>query len=94
VGNGPCASSYSENLTTKIEQRYGWAAKISRAVVSLSITPTASSVYVEVWAYINPLLLFHVNFKRIWQESGRLLIIFLAISIGSLAEIHLFSIAR
>lgn len=83
-----------------LEQRYSWAAKISGAIVALigaiilsntGIIPTESPVYDAVWTFIIPLaiplLLFHVNFKRIWQESGRLLIIFLISSIGTVAGV-------
>ncbi|KON89933.1 hypothetical protein AF332_25985 [Sporosarcina globispora] len=71
-----------------LEQLYSWAAEISGAFVALigaiilsntGIIPKASPVYDAVWTFIIPLaiplLLFHVNIKRIWQESGRLLII-------------------
>ncbi|WP_404323388.1 DUF819 family protein [Cytobacillus firmus] len=83
-----------------LEQRYSWAAKISGAIVALigaiilsntGIIPTVSPVYDAVWTFIIPLaiplLLFHVNIKRIWQESGRLLIIFLISSIGTVAGV-------
>lgn len=83
-----------------LEQRYSWAAKISGAIVALigaiilsntGIIPTASPVYDAVWTFIIPLaiplLLFHVKINRIWQESGRLLIIFLISSIGTVAGV-------
>lgn len=83
-----------------LEQRYALAAKISGAIIALigaiilsntGIIPTASPVYDAVWTFIIPLaiplLLFHVNIKRIWQESGRLLIIFLISSIGTVAGV-------
>ncbi|MEK3856107.1 DUF819 family protein [Cytobacillus sp. FSL H8-0458] len=83
-----------------LEQRYALAAKISGAIVALigaiilsntGIIPTTSPVYDAVWTFIIPLaiplLLFHVNIKRIWQESGRLLIIFLISSIGTVAGV-------
>jgi uncharacterized membrane protein len=83
-----------------LEQRYSWAAKISGAIVALigaiilsntGVIPTASPVYDAVWTFIIPLaiplLLFHVNFKKIWQESGRLLILFLISSIGTVAGV-------
>ncbi|WP_394582525.1 DUF819 family protein [Cytobacillus firmus] len=83
-----------------LEQRYSWAAKISGAIVALigaiilsntGIIPTVSPVYDAVWTFIIPLaiplLLFHVKIKRIWQESGRLLIIFLISSIGTVAGV-------
>lgn len=81
-----------------LEQRYKWAGKISGAIIALvgaiilsntGVIPTESPVYDAVWDFIIPLaiplLLFHVNFKKIWQESGRLLIIFLLSSIGTIA---------
>ena len=81
-----------------LEQRYSWASKISGAIIALvgaiilsntGVIPTESPVYDAIWAFIIPLaiplLLFHVNFKKIWQESGRLLIIFLLSSIGTIA---------
>ncbi|URT71700.1 DUF819 domain-containing protein [Cytobacillus firmus] len=83
-----------------LEQRYSWAAKISGAIVALigaiilsntGIIPTVSPVYDAVWTFIIPLaiplLLFHVKIKRIWQESGRLLIIFLISSMGTVAGV-------
>ncbi|WP_404357706.1 DUF819 family protein [Cytobacillus firmus] len=83
-----------------LEQRYALAAKISGAIVALigaiilsntGIIPTASPVYDAVWTFIIPLaiplLLFHVNIKKIWQESGRLLIIFLISSFGTVAGV-------
>jgi uncharacterized membrane protein len=83
-----------------LEQRYTWAAKISGAIVALigaiilsntGVIPTESSVYDAIWTFIIPLaiplLLFHVNFKKIWQESGRLLILFLISSIGTVAGV-------
>ncbi|MBY6051797.1 DUF819 domain-containing protein [Cytobacillus firmus] len=83
-----------------LEQRYALAAKISGAIIALigaiilsntGIIPTASPVYDAVWTFIIPLaiplLLFHVNIKRIWQESGRLLIIFLISSMGTVAGV-------
>ncbi|MBN8193432.1 DUF819 domain-containing protein [Bacillus sp. NTK074B] len=83
-----------------LEQRYDWAAKISGAIIALvgaiilsntGIIPTASAVYDAVWTFIIPLaiplLLFHVNVKRVWQESGRLLMLFLISSIGTVAGV-------
>lgn len=81
-----------------LEQKYTWAGKVSGAIIALigavvlsntGVIPTESPVYDAVWAFIIPLaiplLLFHVNFKKIWQESGRLLLIFLISSIGTVA---------
>lgn len=81
-----------------LEQRYRWASKISGAIIALigamilsntGIIPTESPVYDSIWEVIVPLaiplLLFHVNIKKIWKESGKLLIIFLLSSIGTVA---------
>lgn len=81
-----------------LEQRFTWASKVSGAIIALvgaiilsntGVIPTDSPVYDSIWAFIIPLaiplLLFHVNFKKIWQESGRMLIIFLISSIGTVA---------
>lgn len=85
-------------MSIVLEQKYSWAGKVSGAIIALvsaiilsntGIIPTASPVYDAVWAFIIPLaiplLLFHVNFKKIWQESGKMLIIFLLSSIGTIA---------
>lgn len=84
------------SLSIFLEQRFNWASKVTGAIIALvsalilsnlGIIPTASSVYDAVWSVIVPLaiplLLFHVNFKKIWKESGRLLTIFLLSSIGT-----------
>lgn len=81
-----------------MEQKFKWAGKVSGAIIALvgaivlsntGIIPFDSPVYDAVWAFMIPLaiplLLFHVNFKKIWQESGRLLLIFLLSSIGTVA---------
>ncbi|MFD2630621.1 DUF819 family protein [Oceanobacillus kapialis] len=86
------------SLSIFLEQRYRWASKFTGAILALAgaillsntgIIPTESSVYDAVWNVIVPLaiplLLFHVNFKKIWRESGRMLIIFLLSSIGTVA---------
>jgi uncharacterized membrane protein len=83
-----------------LEQRYNWAAKISGAIIGLigaiilsntGVIPTVSPVYDAVWTFIIPLaiplLLFHVNIKKIWQESGKLLILFLISSVGTVAGV-------
>lgn len=85
-------------MSIVLEQKYSWAGKISGAVIALvsaiilsntGIIPTASPAYDAVWTFIVPLaiplLLFHVNFKKIWKESGRMLLIFLISSIGTVA---------
>lgn len=80
-----------------LEQKYQWAAKISGAIIALvgamllsnlRIIPTDSAVYDQIWGYVVPLaiplLLFKTNIKKIWKESGRLLIIFLLSSFGTM----------
>ncbi|GGH73687.1 membrane protein [Compostibacillus humi] len=79
-----------------LEQKYKWASKISGAIIALvgamllanfNIIPTESPVYDTVWSYVVPLsiplLLFRSNILKIWNESGRLLLIFLLSSIGT-----------
>ncbi|WJY26245.1 MULTISPECIES: DUF819 domain-containing protein [Sporosarcina] len=86
------------SVSIYLEQRYSWASKVSGAIIALvgaialsnfKIIPMESPVYDAVWAVIIPLaiplLLFHVNIKKIWTESGRLLILFLISSIGTVA---------
>ncbi|KGR85045.1 membrane protein [Lysinibacillus odysseyi 34hs-1 = NBRC 100172] len=86
------------SVSIYLEQRYSWASKISGAIIALigaiflsntGIIPTESPVYDSVWGVIVPLaiplLLFHVNIKKIWKESGKLLLIFLLSSVGTVA---------
>ncbi len=78
-----------------LEQKYNWASKVSGAIIALvgamllsnlNIIPVESVVYDQVWGYVVPLaialLLYQCNIKKIWKESGRLLIIFLVGSVG------------
>lgn len=86
------------SVSIYLEQRFSWASKISGAIIALvgaiflsntGIIPTESPVYDAVWGVIIPLaiplLLFHVNIKKIWTESGKLLALFLLSSIGTVA---------
>lgn len=81
-----------------LEQKFKWAARISGAIVALigaiilsntGVIPLESPVYDAVWEFIIPLaiplLLFHVKFKKIFKESGKMLFIFLISSIGTVA---------
>jgi uncharacterized membrane protein len=81
-----------------LENKFAWASKISGAIIALlgalilsnfHIIPLESPVYDAVWDYVVPLaiplLLFNSNIVKIWKESGRLLIIFLISSIGTVA---------
>lgn len=86
------------SVSIYLEQRFSWASKISGAIIALvgaialsntGIIPTESPVYDAVWGVIIPLaiplLLFHVDIKKIWTESGKLLALFLLSSIGTVA---------
>lgn len=80
-----------------LEQKYEWASKMSGAIISLifaltftnlNIIPTSCPLYDDViWGFAVPmaipLLLLQCNIKRIWKETGRLLILFLIGAIGS-----------
>ncbi|WP_244833037.1 DUF819 family protein [Clostridium sp. BJN0001] len=80
-----------------LEQKYKWASKISGAIIvlifalvftNLNIIPTSCPLYDDViWGFAVPmaipLLLIQCNMKKIWKESGRMLIIFLIGSLGS-----------
>ncbi|MUK88868.1 DUF819 family protein [Ornithinibacillus sp. L9] len=79
-----------------LEQKYEWASKISGAIIALvgamllanfNVIPTDSPVYDTVWSYVVPLaiplLLFQSNILKIWNESGRLLLMFLISAIGT-----------
>jgi uncharacterized membrane protein len=83
-------------ISIYLEQKYDWASKISGAIIALvgamllanfNVIPTESPVYDTVWSYVVPLaiplLLFQSNILKIWNESGRLLLIFLISSIGT-----------
>lgn len=81
-----------------LEQKYNWASKISGAIIALigavtlanlNIIPIESEVYDIVWDYVVPLsiplLLFQVDIKEIWRQSGRVLAIFFLSSLGTFA---------
>ena len=82
-----------------LEQRYMWASKISGAIIALlialaasnlSIIPTSCPLYDDiVWGYAVPmgipLLLLQCNMKRIWRETGRMMVIFLIGAAGTVA---------
>ena len=84
-------------LSIWLEQKYKWASKISGAIISLliamilanfGIIPTSSVLYDDiVWGVIVPmgipLLLLQCNLKKIWSETGKMLIIFIIGGIGT-----------
>lgn len=84
-------------ISIYLEQKYTWASKMSGAVValigamilsSLNVIPTDAPAYDQVWTYVVPLaiplLLFRCNIRKIWRESGRVLIIFLISAMGTM----------
>lgn len=84
-------------LSIILEQKYKWAAKMTGAVLALigalvlsnlNIIPIGSTAENIVWSYVVPLaipmLLFKVDIKKIWKESGKMLIIYLISSVGTL----------
>lgn len=89
-------------ISIYLEQTYKWASKVTGAIIGLvaamllanfNIIPTAAPTYDAVWGYVVPLaiplLLFDANIKKIWRESGRVLIMFLLSSIGTIAGVIL-----
>lgn len=81
-----------------LEQKYAWANKVTGAIIALvlmmllanlNVIPTNAPAYDAVWGYVVPLavplLLFQCDLKRIGKETGRLLIVFLVSSVGTIA---------
>ncbi len=84
-------------LAIYLEQHYRWASRLSGCVLALlgamalsnlRVIPADAKAYDFVWDYIVPMaipmLLFEADIRRIWKESGRLLMIFVISSLGSL----------
>ncbi|NLV87836.1 MAG: DUF819 domain-containing protein [Tissierellia bacterium] len=89
-------------ISIHLEQTYKWASKVTGAIIGLLIAmflanirviPTDAPTYDNVWGYVVPLgiplLLFNANIKKIWRESGRILIMFLLSSIGTIVGVFL-----
>ncbi|MCR5481331.1 MAG: DUF819 family protein [Clostridia bacterium] len=83
-------------LSIWLEQKYSWASKMSGAIIALifalaltnlGIIPADCPTWDNVWGYVVPLaiplLLLQCNIKKIWKESGRVLIIYLIGAIGT-----------
>ena len=82
-----------------LEQKYAWASKISGAIIALiialvasnlSVIPTSCVLYDDiVWGFAVPmgipLLLLQCNMKKIWKETGRMMVIFLIGAVGTVA---------
>lgn len=80
-----------------LEQKYQWASKISGAIIALifamilanlGIIPTNCVLYDDiVWGVVVPMaipmLLLQCNLKKIWTETGRMLVIFLIGAAGT-----------
>ena len=90
-------------LAIWLEQKYAWASKISGAIIALifamvlanlGIIPTSCVLYDDiVWGVIVPLgipmLLLQCNLKKIWAETGRMLVIFLIGAVGTVVGAYL-----
>lgn len=84
-------------LAIYLEQKYSWASKISGAIIALvialvlsnlGIIPIHSKLYDDIiWGFAVPmgipLLLLQCNMRKIWQQTGRVLIIFLIGAAGT-----------
>jgi len=84
-------------LAIWLEQKYKWASKISGAIIALifamvlanlGVIPTSCTLYDDiVWGVIVPMaipmLLLQCNLKKIWKETGRMLVIFLIGALGT-----------
>ena len=93
-----CILAVCAAMAIYLEQKYEWASKVTGCILALSfvmilsnfnIIPTEAPVYDHVWGYIVPLaipmLLFNADIKRIGRESGRMVLIFLLSSFGTVA---------
>ena len=86
-----------------LEQKYRWAAALSGVVMAmlmgmllsnLAILPANSVFYDDIiWSFAVPLgiplLLLQCNIRKIWAETGRLLLLFLIGSAGTLCGVFL-----
>ena len=87
----------SVGIAIYLEQKYDWASKISGAIIALifalvlsnlAIIPTSCVLYDDIiWGDAVPmgipLLLLQCNMKRIWKETGRVMVIFLIGAVGT-----------
>lgn len=84
-------------LSIYLEQKFAWASKMSGAILALifalvlsnlGIIPTDAPVWDTVWGYVVPLaiplLLLQCDIRKIGKSSGRMLIIFLIGSVGTM----------
>ena len=80
-----------------LEQKDAWASKISGAIIALimalvlsnlGVIPIHSALYDDIiWGYAVPigipLLLLQCNMKKIWKETGRMMVVFLIGAVGT-----------
>ena len=80
-----------------LEQKYAWASKISGAIIALimalvlsnlGVIPIHSTLYDDIiWGYAVPigipLLLLQCNMKKIWKETGRMMVVFIIGAVGT-----------
>lgn len=89
--------AFAAALSIYLEQKYNWASKMSGAIIALiialvlaniGIIPTDAPVWDAVWGYVVPLaiplLLMQCDIRKIGRDSGRVLLIFLIGSIGTM----------
>lgn len=86
-------------IALQLEKNYKWAQKLSAAVIgllgaalltNLRILPLESTVYDNIWTYVIPLsipmLLFQSDLRRIFQEAGRSLLLFIVGALGTIVS--------
>lgn len=84
-------------LSIFLEQKYAWASKMTGCVIALigamilsnlQIIPVDAPAYDFVWGYVVPLaipmLLLKADVRKIWKDSGRLLIIYMFSGFGTI----------
>lgn len=85
-------------LSIWLEQTYDWASKVTGCVLAMvfmmifsnfGIIPVDAPAYDNVWDYVVPLavplLLFNCDIRKIGRDTGKLLIVYLVSSIGTIA---------
>ncbi len=84
-------------LAIALEQKYAWASKVSGAILALvfalvlsnlSILPVSCTLYDDIiWGFAVPmgipLLLLQCNMRKVWKQTGRMMIIFLIGAVGT-----------
>lgn len=90
-------------ISIYLEQKYAWASKVSGAVLALifalflsnfSIIPISCTLYDDIiWGFAVPmaipLLLLQCNMKKIWRETGRMMVIFLIGAVGTFVGVFI-----